>query len=231
MSGPRPVTTKVGGGISPRLASLAAVGVLGAVVLVGLAGRQPAPPNIAQASSRPAPTSSAEISPAPSPAGAQPSASPSRAPALTPPPEPREPVLGAISFGRDKYGVIAHIDDRLYIDVLQEVQPGRFKGSFRVPFPIDSANRYEIKLTQLWSRDERRGGHADIGVWPLYLVPLQEGTQESGPVLQAGMSAQSNLSRVPRAVERGFTIVVRAESRVTYGMVRVEIEFLPRPER
>ena len=114
---------------------------------------------------------------------------------------------------------------------MAEIEPGLFRGSFRVVFPSDSGNRYDIKLTQLWSRDSRRGNYVEIGSWPLYLVPLQEATLVSGPVLQAGLSAQPELRGVPRAIERGFTITVSAESRVTYGIVRVEIQFGPRPER
>jgi hypothetical protein len=127
--------------------------------------------------------------------------------------------------------VVAYIDDRLYRTLMAEIEPGHFRGSFRVLWPADSANRYEIELTQLWSRGSRRGTYVEIGAWPLYLTPLQEGTQVSGPVLQAGLSAQPQLQRVPRAVQRGFSMTVRAESRVTYGIVRVEIQFLPRPDR
>jgi hypothetical protein len=59
----------------------------------------------------------------------------------------------------------------------------------------------------------------------MFLVPLREATQDSGPVLQAGFAGKPDQRGVPRAVQRGFNLVVRAESRVTYGVVRVEIDF------
>ena len=232
---PRPVVTKVGGGLSPRLATLVAAGVLGAVVWVGLSGRSPNRPETSTSTGDPNTASATPATPVASPSqtgvAAAPSATPTRAPVLTPPPDrTHEQTPRALPFARDKYAVVADIDDRLYRTLMAEVEPGRFSGSFRVLFPADTSNRYDIRLTQLWSRGSRRGNYVDIGSWPLYLVPLQEATMVSGPVLQTGMSAQPGLRGVPRAVERGFTMTVSAESRVTYGIVRVEIQFGPRAE-
>ena len=126
--------------------------------------------------------------------------------------------------------MIAFIDGRMYLDVLQEIEPGRFRGSFRVPFPSKPGG-HRILLAQLWTRDRDRDSYVELGEWPLRLDPLAEDTEVGGAVLQDGVEAQPSQRNVPRAVRRGFNVTVYAQSHDSYGVVSVEMIFGPRVGR
>jgi hypothetical protein len=221
----QPVTTRIGGSSSARIAVVALVVILGGVAWVGFSGRGPAQPltpatqpPVANATA--SPESSAQASPAQTP---RPSSRASR-PILTPPPEP---VLGAITFGQDAFGVIAFVDGRMYVDVLQEIAPGRFRGSFRVPLPSKPGG-HRLVMSQLWTRDRSRDSYVELGQWPLRLDFLTEGSEVGGDVLQEEVGAQPNKRGVPRAVRRGFTVSGRVQGYGSFGVVSVEMDFLPR---
>ncbi|HYI21112.1 MAG TPA: hypothetical protein VEX62_00620 [Candidatus Limnocylindrales bacterium] len=229
----QPVTTRIGGGSSARIAVGVLAGVLGVVAWVGFSNRPNTPPvapitaaPVAAATNTQAP-SSAPASPviveptSPSPATPR----PSRAPSPTP-----EPILGAITFGQDAFAAIAFVDGRMYIDVLQEIEPGRFRGSFRVPFPSRPGG-HRILLSQLWTRDRDRDSYVELGEWPLRLDPLVAESEAGGAVLQDGIDAQPNERNVPRAIKRGFNVTVYAQSNVSHGVVSVEMIFGPRVGR
>ena len=118
----------------------------------------------------------------------------------------------------------------MYLDVLQEIEPGRFRGSFRVPFPSKPGG-HRILISQLWTRDSDRDSYVELGEWPLRLDPLAADTEAGGAVLQDGLAARPRARNVPRAVRRGFTLTAYAQSQVSYGVVSVEMIFGPRAGR
>ncbi len=230
----QPVTTRIGGGSSARIAVGVLAGILGVVAWVGFSNRPTsspvapitAPP-IAAATNSPTPPTAVPATPVvvgsfrPLPAAPR----PSRDPTATP-----EPILGAITFGQDAFAAIAFVDGRMYLDVLQEIEPGLFRGSFRVPFPSKPGG-HRIQLAQLWTRDRDRESYVELGEWPLRLDPLAADSEVGGAVLQDGVEAQPSQRNVPRAVRRGFNVTVYAQSHVSYGVVSVEMIFGPRVGR
>lgn len=226
----QPVTTRVNGGSSARIAVAALAGILAVVAWIGFSGRPPAP-TVGPATQRPGVAASAQPQPSPTPSQTPvvvgsfvPWQTPraSRAPTPTP-----EPILDLITFGADAFGVIAFVHGRMYLDVLQEFEPGRFRGSFRVPVPSTTGG-HRIVLSQLWTRDGNRDSYVELGEWPLRLDPLVEGSEVGRAVLQEGVDAQPNARRVPRAIKRGFDVTVSVQSHVSYGVVHVEMTFRPR---
>ena len=224
----QPVTTRVNGGSSARIAVVALAGILGVVAWIGFSNRPSLPVAPVPTKQRPAVASSQSPQPSPTKVVVESfrpwpvTPRPSRAPTSSP-----EPILDLITFGADAFGVIAFVHGRMYLDVLQEFEPGRFRGSFRVPVPATPGG-HRIVLSQLWTRDRNRESYVELGEWPLRLDPLVEGSEGGGAVLQDGVDAQPNARRVPRAVRRGFDVTVSVQSHVSYGVVHVEMTFRPR---
>lgn len=214
---PDPITTRVAGGFSPRLVALALAGVLAAVVWIGLSGRTPAPPQSAlivtpSASEPPGNTVTPPLSP-----------TPSWPPRRTPRPTPPTTVRSGIELGEDAFGVIAFIERRLYLEVLHEIEPGHFTGSFRLPFPTSEDPEATFELAQLWTRDRERLSHVPVGQWPLPLDTLVEDTNQAGTVIEVSVPGRRNARQVPRLVRRGYELVVRAESWYDFGIVTIDV--------
>ena len=133
--------------------------------------------------------------------------------------------ISEISFGDDAFALIADIDGRQFIDVLHETERGSFTGIFRVPFPSNDDGPYRFEFVQLWTRHERARNYVEIDSWDVALDVLKEGTTDSGEVLADSKAAKQRPRNAPRAVRRGYSIVLGAESRYTYGVITVAVEF------
>lgn len=208
-----PATTRIGSGLSARLVAVAALVVLGGVVVVGVTSR-PAPRDPA---SRPSFSPLAQASVAPSPAAA---ASPvSGTPAAARVPLGSQPLV----LADDAFAVIAQVEGRTYMQVLREPVPGLLTGEFRAPFLDWDPDGYTLELAQLWTRDVERRNYAVVGRWHVDLRPLVAENVAGTTVLRQTVDPLLRPRRAPRLATSGYTITVRVESRGKFGMLEVEV--------
>jgi hypothetical protein len=215
-------------GLSWRAAAVVAVAVVVALAGISVLYRpEPAPEPRPEVAVVPTPrggvpTAVADQNPQPSPTLPMRTPGPTPTPNIAPPPPL---TFGELSFGPDALALIARIDGRLYMDILNEETPGSFTGIFRLPFPSNSPGTYRFDFVQVWTKDERVRNYVEIGRWDVDLTVLEEGTNASGQVLSFSAAARQRPRAAPRAVRRGYSIVVDAESRYSYGVINVAVEF------
>ncbi len=191
---------RVGGGRSARVGALVVVGVLVAVVGVGLSGRPPSPPVAAES---------------PPLAGAAPRSEPSAAPVATgdssPPPRAVQ----------ETYSVSATIGRHSHLAVLEEVRPGYMFATLRVPFPPE-ATEGTLEIAQLRVNDVAENTIA-VSDWALSLGPLASVRGEPGIVIDAYVAARPNLRNVSAAVRSGYHLTVYAENDLLFGLLSIEM--------
>ena len=205
--------------------------LLGSVVWVGISGRVAPPPENSRFPSTPAAvavaTEASPIAEVPTPTTEQPpsaAAPPTLAPRPTRRPAPtRTPFAEDIFLdlaAREAIGVIAVVDGRQYLKVLQEIEPGRFEAAFRLPYPVEDGG-HRLQLAQLWTRAPRQPNYAELGDWPLSFGGLSTTNQPGVPILAETIAARPRLQDAPRVKRRGFSLTLRAENWDGYAVVRV----------
>ncbi len=200
-------TTRVGGGGSARLVALVTAGVLGAVVWVGLSG---------QAADEPAP---AQLALPTAAATARSTLAPRRTPDY-------EFIRPTIPLGADGFGVLALIGSQRYLVVLQEIEVDHLYATMRLPFPRPAAEG-TLELAQFWTRDNRPN-FVSLGTVRLPLDPLVPETSQQGTVLDRTSPPQLTSSGVPRLVQRGYRLTVRAESRRSFAVLVIDVRIGPK---
>jgi hypothetical protein len=207
-----PTITHVGGGPSARLATLVVALLLGIVFWIGVSGRSPGAPGSTAAAVVGA--SGQLLEPTATVPG--PTSSPSHRPSKRPVPlRPIEPL------GPDKFAMSARVGEGYITDLLDEIEPGRLVGRIRIPFPRP-ATVARLELVQLWTREDRKN-HVPIERWRLPLDHLTPETRMQGILLDIVVDAKPNASHAPRPVQLGYALVVRAESRLSFGVVTFEL--------
>ena len=217
----RIATTSTGGG-NARLAAVVAALVLLVVVSVAVGGKPQLQPGVASL-----PTTASDRATNSPPSSAMDSPTPSWAPSATPLPWLRTPNPDELRFsfeiGQDAFAVIAFIDGRMFLRVLDEDQPGHFHGLFRIPFP-SHADGHSISFAQLWTRDHSRRSYVPLDEWDLPLYGLGPDREPVGAVVQDAAEPQPKRRGSPRATRQGYSIIVRAETRGEYGVITVEVQ-------
>lgn len=193
---------RIGGGESARLGALVVVGVLVAVVWVGLSNR---PPTVGSPQTQ-------------DPAVAHATPAPSLRHAHT-----AEPVPTQLPAGRAAYAVTAKIGNLRYVAVMDELTPGNLSATLRLPIPVGEASGL-LDVTQLiegaWT--EKR---AHVEQWTLPLEPYLSNGQEPELVIDAALPPRPNLSEAeaPPALRSGFKLKVYVENDLLFGIVSIEM--------
>ncbi|MEX2546617.1 MAG: hypothetical protein WD830_02365 [Chloroflexota bacterium] len=193
---------RVGGGGSARLGALVVVGVLVAVLWVGLSNRPGTVP-----ASTPARTSAQPVAVASAP----------------PTPTPRRT---APAFA---YAVGATIEGVKYVAAFDELRPGYLSTTLRVPLPVNARSGI-LTITELWASDFRNSSRA-VGSteWPLPLDPFFSTIRGPELVIDVAMPARPNRDDVPPRVRGGFTLNVYAENDLLFGILSIEVLLNPNP--
>ncbi len=189
---------RVGGGGSARFGALVVVGVLVAVVWVGLSNRPATLPG-----STPAGTLAQPV--------AVGSASPSPTARLTPP--------------AYAYAVGATIEGVKYVTAFDELRPGYLSATLRVPLPINTASGV-LTITELWA-SELRNDSVPVGDWSLPLGPFFSASGEQQQVIDAAMPARPNRDDLPARMRGGFKLNVYAENDLLFGILSIEVLLNP----
>lgn len=190
---------RVGGGASARLGALVVVGVLAAVVWVGMSNR--------------APTGGTPHTQAPAIAGA--TAIP--APTQRPTPAPTTPP--------STYAVSATIGNRTYIAALEELRPGLMFATLRVPIPPGAASGL-LTISELFTADFWKNP-VSVGDWTMPLDPLFTASRDPELVIDAAMPARPHRADVPTKVRGGFELKVYAENDLLFGILSIEVTLNP----
>lgn len=204
MSDEAPVTTRVGGGASARIAVLVVAVTLAAIVGTAFVNRPPAPRPAAGLAVAAATTQPSVAGPSP---------------AATDAPLPRRSPL-VVNLGDDAFAAIGLIGGRQYPIVLADRGDGTLDGRMRLPFPRPDTQG-TVELAQLWNRDPSLNFQS-IGRWSLPLDPLMPELRGSGTVLTVEESA-GTLSGDNRLERDGFHMEIRLESRADFGMIFVTV--------
>lgn len=205
-------TARISGRRPAVLATIVVVGVLGAMVWVGMSGRSSLPP---------APNVPA-VADVPTTAPAQtPSLVPTAAPVETPDPitTPRD-----IEFN-DVYGVFAQLGDRQYITILSEPEPGHLFGRLRLPLP--QAETEGMFAFQLFSSPTVRDGRpVAIADWPLNVDALAADSPLFLAV-NATLPPRRSIRNAPLPVERGYHLTVTGQRRGAEGELTIDVNIGP----
>ncbi len=183
----------ISGRRNAQLAAVAVIGVLIAVVWVGMSGRTtPVPPVTFNpiVAVEPEPTETPTSQPTPT---AQPSAS---------------------NGPQDVFGVYAELGDTQYITILSEPEPGRLFGRIRVPLPLPSTDGTFV--FQQFSSAAVRGRPVPIADWPLKVDALAADSPAFLAV-NATLPARRTIIGAPRPVERGYRLTVVGQRIGTQG--------------
>lgn len=190
---------RIGGGASARLVALVVVGVLAAVVWVGMSNRPP---------------------PVGKPQTQHPAIAGSTAtPASTPTPTPR-PTVPA-----ETYGVSATIGNRTYLAALEELRPGHMFATLRIPIPPDAASGL-LTISELFTADFWNNP-VSVGDWTMPLDPLFTASRDPELVIDAAMPARPHRDDVPTKVRGGFGLKVYAENDLLFGILSIEVTLNP----
>ena len=214
-------TTRVPGGVSAKLGSVALAGVLGVVVWIGISGRPPPVP--ASRASDVAQVPSA-IRSAPAKTAATP------APLISPTPEPTATPQPAIaSIEADDLSIVATLGNRQFMTWLRPLKQGHLSGTFRMPIPVP-AKEGTLELEQVWRTVEqvwRTPSHdawTTLATWDLSLESLSAAGGREYVVLDRTMPARPNVRDVTLLVARGYRITVRAQSGIPRGLITIDIQ-------
>jgi len=192
---------RIGGGASARIGALVVVGVLAAVVWVGMSNR---PPAVGTAQTQLPAAAATRSIPAPTPA-------PTLTPRPTVPPE--------------TYGVSATIGNRSYVAALEELRPGHMAAILRVPIPPDAGSGV-LTITQLWAA-EVWNNPVVVGDWTMPLDPLFARNREPELIIDADMPARPKRDDVPSKVRGGFGLQVYAQNDLLFGIISIEVTLNP----
>ena len=192
---------RIGGGASARLVALVVVGVLAAVVWVGMSNR---PPAVGTAQTQPPAAAASRSIPAATPA-------PMLTPRTTVPPE--------------TYGVSATIGNRSYVAALDELRPGHMAAILRVPIPPDAGSGV-LTITQLWAA-EVWNNPVVVGDWTMPLDPLFTGNRDPELIIEAAMPARPKRDDVPPKLRSGFELRVYAQNDLLFGIISIEVTLNP----
>jgi hypothetical protein len=233
----QPLTGRTGGGLSARVAAIAAIGVLAAFIWAGLSGREPGdevsasptPPLVVVARPSPAATEPVtEPEPASQPTPAARTAAPSP-PASHPLPADSTPLVLPFRpgpLGEDAFAVALWLEGRFYMSVLGEESPGNLAAAMRLPLYSEMPTT-TIQLIQLWTREDRPP-LAEIADYEIDLAALRA---EPAPdtLLEAGADPRPRRSKAPRLVREGYELHVTSDVRRdhAYLLVRVRIGGAP----
>jgi hypothetical protein len=207
MNDEAPVTTRVGGGVSARMAVVLVVIALSAIVGVAFLNRPPAAKPAAEAVVPPMATPSAVLTAV---SGDPPASGPL----------PRRSLRG-VDLGDDAFAIIAMVGGRQYPIVLRNGGPSFMDGWARLPYPRPDTHA-TVELVQLWSRDPSLNFQS-IGSWSLPLDVLMPEVRRSATVLTIAEIARP-VSGENRLVRNGFSMDIRLESRTDFGMIFVTIK-------
>jgi hypothetical protein len=200
-----PQIARIGGRRSAVIGTVAVIGVLIAVIWVGISGR------------------SAPVAPPPNPAVAVlPSAAPTAGePTARPTPftlgEPDGPT--ALVAG-DVFGAFATFGYNRYITILTESEPDHLIGRIAIPLPIDQ-NDGTFSFQQ-FSAPQARGRPVKIATWPINV----ESVAADSPlvvVVDESMAARRTLLNAPRPLLRGFHLTVTAQRDGIAGELAIDI--------
>jgi hypothetical protein len=205
MNSEAPVTTRVRGGASARMAVVLVVAALAVIVGAAFLNRPPAPQPAAQVVAGAAtPTAIlAAVSGDPPTSG----------------PLPRRSLRG-VDLGDDAFSVIAMVGGRQYPIVLRNGGESFMDGWARLPYPRPDMQA-TVQLAQLWTRDASLNFQS-IGSWSLPLDVLMPEVRTSATVLSIAEIARP-LTGENRLVRNGFSMDIRLESRKDFGMIFVSI--------
>jgi hypothetical protein len=203
-------TARIGGHRSAIIAALAVVGVLVAVVWVGVSGRPtPAP----LATFNPV----ADLDPTPGSAAA-PTVNPTGD--LVPDPTP-----GAVAaVPRDIFGVFANLGDVQFATILAEPEPGHLVGRLSVPIPPPASDG--TFAFQQFSSEDGRGLTIPIADWPINVDALAADSPEFIAV-NAELPARRTIVGAPRPVEHGYRLTVVGRRNGSTGEFTISIRIGP----
>jgi hypothetical protein len=199
-----PEIARIGGRRSAVVGTLAVVGVLVAVVWVGVSGRSaPAvPPTVPAVAAQPT-----AVSTSPEP-------SEQAGPAFG---EPDDPVAVSRS---EVFGVYAQFGTSQYITILNEPEPGHLVGrlEMRLPIPADEG----IFVFELLASRAMTGGPRYIGDWPINVEKVTADAPDVA-VLSVSPPAQRTRLGAPTPVVRGFQLTVSASRDATIGELVIDV--------
>lgn len=207
----RPVTTRVGGGLPPRVVALGVAGVLLAVVWIGTTGNStpslpspavPMPSPVAQGQS-----STPPITPAAEPSLAAPTP---QGPATTPRPR---------ALLANRYVAIGAVGGERLRAELIEVSPGVLTGQYWLSDrPSGDELAFEIvEVEKVGPWTYMQAG--SIGAWNLSLEELAGNHRSGHEPLTVTVAARPGLLGAPPLIERGYELGVYV--RLTFDDVAV----------
>ena len=206
----RPVTTRVGGGLPPRIVALGVVGALMVVVTIAVAGR-PEPSKIANPLADSGPSSTPSASPILTPNTPEPSPTPSASRTL-----PRTPAP-AIAAGA-RYVATGTAAGQAFHADLVELMPGVFTGQYWLPDrPRDDELTFDIIMLDDSGALSRK--RSRIGAWTLSLYELADNHRAGQESVAASVAARPKLFGAPQPIQRGYELGVYV--RLTFDDVKV----------
>lgn len=194
------------------LASVMVIGILIAMVWIGMSGRtNPSPaPSLAAVAEVPTLSLSPTASPAP--------------PSTTPDPVPASSASPSNVTPEEIYGVYAQIGDAQYITILSEPAPGHLFGRLRVPLPLAETDGTFV-FQQFASRDVR-GQPVSIADWPINVDALAADSPMFLAV-NATLPPRRTIQNAPRPVERGYHLTVTGQRRGEQGELTINVSIGP----
>jgi hypothetical protein len=204
-----PQTARIGGRRPAVIGTVAVIGVLVAVVWVGMSGR------------------SAPVAPPTNPAVA---VLPSEAPT------PGEPTVQPTPFilgqpdgptslvAEDVFGAFATFGFNRYITILTEPEPGHLVGRIAIPLPIDQ-NDGSFSFQQ-FSAPQARGRPVKIATWPINVETVAADSPQV-VVVDQKMAARRTLLNAPRPLLRGFHLTVTAQRDGSAGELTIDVRIGP----
>ncbi len=194
------------------VAAIVVVGVLVAMVWVGMSGRtnpKPAPslPAVADV-----PTADPPATPAATP----------RATCCAPDVAPDPSTTPAVPA--DIYGASLQMGDAMSTIVLREVEPGHLFGRMRLTLPISESDG--TFLFQHFSAQTVIGQPVPIADWPINLEALAADSPLFTAV-NATLPARRTIPNASRPVERGYRLTVTGQRRGAEGELTVDVKIGP----
>ena len=191
-------------------AAIVVIGVLVAMVWVGMSGRTN--PN-----------------PVPSfPAVADiPTADPPETPAANPRATPvasAEPAEGPSREVGDIFGVYAVLGDFQFATILSESEPGHLVGRLRVPLPPPASEG--TFAFQQFSSEDLPGRSVPIADWPINVDAL-EGDGSEFFAVNAELPARRTIVDAPRPVQNGYRLTVVGERNGDQGELTIHVRIGP----
>jgi hypothetical protein len=218
----QPVTGRTGGGFSARLAALLAVGVMAALVWMGVAGGGPDPQEAE-------PTPPLVVVTAPNPAATARAVAPSASPPSSPPSLPLAMPHRHGPLGEDAFAVALWLEGRFYMSVLRESMPGHLGAAMRVPLYPEMPTT-TVQLIQLWTREDR----PPLAEIADYLLDLDALLAVEAPemLLDATTDPRPRRLNAPRLVREGYELVVTSDVQHDHAFLlfNVRVGNAPVPE-